>query len=320
MAFQGEDPANVFEIRSATDLDNLASAGVITTTVDTQLVFNMAGGVTTSNRFDATAGTLKIDSIGGPITITYIGGGTFYTASGAAAIDANEVNVIGAGTATLFDIDSPGQSEFDNCNFTAFASLGEIRANSSCALRNVLMIAWASGLTLDVSVAALSVFASVNVGTSSGPFLTIKNADPNGNDQSINVGAVGAPTTFMKIDPAIGDNVRVFLDNNAVTGTYFDVTGATGTFTAVADAAISSTSITSVTDSSGIARFNFTGPTVFVNQEVVLSGFVTNTAYNGTGIIIATDGTTFLNIEKFIQMLLLGRMKPWVHSYQTLSL
>jgi hypothetical protein len=53
------------------------------------------------------------------------------------------------------------------------------------------------------------------------------------------------------------------------------------------------TSITSVTDSSGIARFNFTpGPTVFVGQTLTIKDFVTNTDYNGE-IIIDTVGAGF---------------------------
>ena len=51
--------------------------------------------------------------------------------------------------------------------------------------------------------------------------------------------------------------------------------------------------ITSVTNNGGVARFNFNnqGPTVEVGQQVVISGFITNTAYNGTFIITSVTNT-----------------------------
>lgn len=58
-----------------------------------------------------------------------------------------------------------------------------------------------------------------------------------------------------------------------------------------------SDAIDSVTDSGGTARFNFaSGPTLTVGQQVKNSGFVTNTAYNGTHFVTATDGTTYYEV------------------------
>jgi len=76
-------------------------------------------------------------------------------------------------------------------------------------------------------------------------------------------------------------------------GNYFQP-GITGTFASVFDETVALTTINSVTDSSGIARFNFTvGPTLFVNQQVDISNFVTQTNYNTTGIITATGAGFF---------------------------
>ncbi len=56
--------------------------------------------------------------------------------------------------------------------------------------------------------------------------------------------------------------------------------------------------IDSVTDSGGTARFNFaSGPTLTVGQTVVNTGFTTNTAYNGTHVVSATDGTTYFEVS-----------------------
>jgi hypothetical protein len=57
------------------------------------------------------------------------------------------------------------------------------------------------------------------------------------------------------------------------------------------------TSITSVTDSSGIARFNFTpGPTLSAGQLVTIKDFVTNTDYNGE-FEIDTVGAGFFEVN-----------------------
>lgn len=110
-----------------------------------------------------------------------------------------------------------------------------------------------------------------------------------------NVFIGGASQSNYYIDPTI--EVAMQVQNNITGGlTSFFKSGSTGAFTAVADASIGATAITSVTDSSGIARFNFTGGTLYQYQEVVISGFTTNSDYNGTYVISATDGTTYFEI------------------------
>ena len=55
--------------------------------------------------------------------------------------------------------------------------------------------------------------------------------------------------------------------------------------------------ISSVTDSGGTARFNFSaGPVLVVGQQVIVSGFTTNTAYNGTHIVAVTSGSTYFEV------------------------
>lgn len=59
---------------------------------------------------------------------------------------------------------------------------------------------------------------------------------------------------------------------------------------------IPSTSITSVTDNVGNAQFNFAsvGNTIKPGTEVVISGFIANTAYNGTFLVTVSDSDTSL--------------------------
>lgn len=59
-----------------------------------------------------------------------------------------------------------------------------------------------------------------------------------------------------------------------------------------------SDAIVTVSDSSGTARFEAFayGPTLVVGSEVVISGYATNTAYNGSYIVSATDGSTYFEV------------------------
>lgn len=55
--------------------------------------------------------------------------------------------------------------------------------------------------------------------------------------------------------------------------------------------------IDSVSDSGGTARFNFaSGPTLVVGSQVTNSSFTTNTDYNGSHVVAATDGTTYYEV------------------------
>ena len=54
------------------------------------------------------------------------------------------------------------------------------------------------------------------------------------------------------------------------------------------------TAITSVTDNAGAAQFNHaSGPVLVLGQLVTISGFTTNTAYNGTFVVTTVTATTF---------------------------
>jgi len=66
----------------------------------------------------------------------------------------------------------------------------------------------------------------------------------------------------------------------------------------VANDSLSASSIDSVTDSGGVARFNFSVSVVpVVGASVEIDGFVTNTDYNTTAEITATDGSTYFEIS-----------------------
>ena len=128
----------------------------------------------------------------------------------------------------------------------------------------------------------------VSDGTSTGAILNALNVNALAVNFNSNVFIGGSSQSAYFIDPTTPVVSQIHDTVFAGVGSFFKA-GATGTFTAVADASVPAEAITSVTDSSGVARFNFSNPpTLFVNQEVVISGFTTNTAYNGTYIITAT--------------------------------
>jgi hypothetical protein len=89
------------------------------------------------------------------------------------------------------------------------------------------------------------------------------------------------------IDNLVQDlNIHLFGD--AVRLTNYNVSDLLG---------INVTSITSVTNPSGPARFNFTpGPKLYVEQQISVSGYTTNIDYNGTGVVSVT-GTGFFELE-----------------------
>ena len=299
MAYKGNDAVNTYRIRTATDLNNLASGGVITISQNTQLIFENTSSITTSNRFNITGGALQLNSIGGVRSITYTGGGTFFTLSGSGELDQDEVNINGSTTGTLFDSTSSGQIEIENSNFTAWSNLGEVKDGGSLfVMRNCLFVIFTDGLYLDVANMQLNTVLSVLTSEPSSLFLEITTKSESAQYTIQDSGSLGYPSTPFRISQSNTNGMRCAV-NNCVSSSssLFDTSGTTGTFTAVADASITSTTITSVTDNSGVARFNFTGGTVYVNQEVVISGFVTNTTYNTTGIITATDGTSYFEIR-----------------------
>jgi hypothetical protein len=107
-----------------------------------------------------------------------------------------------------------------------------------------------------------------------------------------------ATATLFNIAPTIdiSASIRdVYLTNE---GDFFKASAKSGTFSAVADASIADTAITGV---SGIiddgVRFSFTGPTVYEYQRVTVSGFTTNTDYNGTWTIVNTDGSSYFDVD-----------------------
>lgn len=285
---------NEFEIHSAAELDAHASGGVITVSVPT--TFRILEPIVTSTRFSITGDTVLTvtGNENSGSQIVYIGTATLFSGSG--TLNLLAIDIIGNASATLLSlIDSPGSiSEFVNANVIGFGDLGTIDNNFALLFRNVGVINNTLGFTIINTSLDILASAVFNMGSDS-LFDISGNAD-NVIISTSQIAGLNNSGSLFRIDPGILENSRISITGSAIDIPFlFDITGgATGTFINVSDASVSLTTIDSVTDSSGIARFNFTvGPTLFVNQEIDITNFVTQTNYNQTGIITATGAGFF---------------------------
>jgi len=107
------------------------------------------------------------------------------------------------------------------------------------------------------------------------------------------------------INPNLGAGVTLNIENvgQLGAGTYFEA-GPTGVITSFADSSIGATAIDTVSSGTAIpgggnyARFNHSGPDVFVGQRVINSTFTPETTYNET-ILVTLTGAGFFegNVE-----------------------
>ena len=130
----------------------------------------------------------------------------------------------------------------------------------------------------ETPIVRLNVFAAVRTNsTVVTSIFDVQSLLPQGSVVADDVGgSLNTGESMFKLDAGINLLARVALQSiNLTKGALFvDSTGVTGTFTAVTDVSVASTIVTSIADSSGLARFNFTvGPTLFVGQVVTLAGF-----------------------------------------------
>lgn len=307
-------PTNMDEINTAAEFEALASGGVITVTTRRTIVLNVDVVTTTVFDIQGPDGDLIFKSENDSDYI-YVGTGTAFTLSGVGSqLEIDDVDCLASSTATWFDVTGGtiGLSitnvflrsvtfvggTYGTFRRTAGALQGPFLGVATCIFINKL-----GGFVFNDTTARFD-FITVGQfsgGTNTDTFITIATTVNNPSVFSINNvgGRLATSDTFLKIDPAlqVGSTVVLQAIDLGEETLLFDTSGATGTFTAVADAAVAATAVTSVTDSSGAARFNFTvGPTLFVNQEVVISGFTTNTDYNQTALITAV-GAGFFEVD-----------------------
>lgn len=311
-------PSEMVEINTSAQFEALASGGVITVTGNLTLILNV--DVVTATVFDIVAGDLKLISLNDKNFI-YIGTGTVFTLTGTSAqLAVQSIDMVAASTGTWFDVTggvtpTPQITRVDLINITIIGgTLGTFQRGAEFP-RGPVLLANNSQIVNRLGGFVLSdTFTTMNDvgvtqlsgGTSSGTFAEVKTTTATGVSSGSftfnnSISNLAAGETLFRVDAGYSEFSSVLIQGVQVdlltgSGDLFDTTGGTGTFTAVADASVTATT-TNVTDSGGVARYNFAvGPTLFVDQRVTISGFVTNTIYNQTA-LITTVGVGFFEVD-----------------------
>lgn len=302
------DTKNI-EIYQDGQLESLATNGVITITEDN--VFTFKNAITTAVSFNVVAGATLVIRGAGLAPLTWTGAGVFIT-SVLAPMHIQNITLIADNEGTLLDLSGDINTHvvFNFCVCIGW-KMGNVYNTPTSAIAPQFYIEisaffdWSKGLvctnTTDVGITDCTLLQLEGVSANE-PFITMQGNVPVGLYSAGTTGNMEAGESFLSIDPQISNDSRIQISSQSLKGEYFKMGGASGTFTVIADASISLTSITSVSSSvNDVARFNYTGSAVFINQEVVISGFVIvdnenekdNRKYNGTHTVIDTGATWF---------------------------
>ncbi len=290
----------VVEVWSTADLPTAVS-GVITITENIMYLFKAS--VTLSDRLEIAEGLVVLFEMDESFIdiVTYSGTATFITGLGGNTIRFNNFALLMTGVnATFMDITNgaAGLNYSAIIGTAAGFTLGNISGGVSSVAQSARFIVtdtdfldFEDGFTLinSSSISSYTSFYRIN-DASTGNIFTLSGGLQRFDVIGMNVSS-GTNSFIFDIDPDIPDSSSLTISHTnyssvTVNSLFNNANGTTGTFTAVSDAAITAQSITSVTDSSGVASFNWTpGAVVYVGQEVVISGYVTNTDCHGTFII-----------------------------------
>lgn len=284
-------------INNASDLDSLASAGVYTLTQDTLIIYNES--FSSNTRIELNGFSLTINNLNQLSSKfwTYTGGLSLFNGSGNLRFSWG-VSFSGNFTGTLFNLNGRGQSAtvvigLEN-EFIQFASLGTI-IDMGYLLTNPFYLLVSQGVTL-IDVGLIFVSNPVLI-ASTITLLDVSGVDDSDIEFKISDGnSTSSPSVrFARIDPAC-NNLRALLSNITTTASsLFDTTETkNGTWSSPTNASFTGATITSVTDSSGNARFNIgvVPETLYIGQRLQLQGF-SESSYNETYTIRNTDGSTY---------------------------
>lgn len=296
--FVGE---TVVPVSTAANIDDLATAGEITIATGENLTLDQKTDfVSTATEF-VLEGTAELRARSANADAVYLYSGTSAFAAGSGfRVSLENMVLVSTSTGAFFNLTNSGL----NISLSAiigFDDLGSMSGGNNFVIHLSDFQDCDSGFTLDNMDAIAVSNVSLELESMTGNFIDIL---PNTTDDSITIdrinGRVATADAVLGIDPAIFPGTVVSVQGCGITnGNLFDTAGGSiETFTAVADASVAATSTDAIDSVStpGVTRFTFTvGPTLFVDQEVVISGFVTNTAYNGT-FFTTTIGVGFFEV------------------------
>lgn len=285
-------PTNSIDIYDMNDFP-APSAGVITLVTGTQYIIKAP--LSTSDRFELPASSdieMKWENASFNI-LTYTGTDTlFTTAAPIIGFTMNDANVFTSdASATIFNLTGSTVFSFVRVKgsiFSAFDSIGTWDDFSFGQVAQCSFSGWTAGLTVtDIGQLAFDRTELTSGGT---PFTTAIIVEGFKTTRAVfDIITVNMPSgEYLFIDPDIESNAVIDIDGNILRGgiTNFFESGNTGNITLFADASFGATAVTDVGNAGPgePAEFSFTvGPTLHVDQEVVISGFTGgNTIYNGT--------------------------------------
>ena len=296
--------ATSHDIHTSAELDALATAGTIAIT--TALTLNIKASLTNAAVFTLATGSSLTINIDNGVSYTHSSAGTLVTGDG--SVTFNGGTIIASGGGTLFSISNTSLFQVVNitrCNLFSW-NLGTINFGI-VVFRQSAVISHAAPLILNrLNSMKILDFGYIRLGTplANSIFEVQSAAENTGNVSLVAIdnasGRWESGESVINIKPSVADGVNTTVTATVVGvagGTLFNQTESTGTFTAVADASLTTVTIDNVTDVAGNARFNYTVPSLYVGQEVIIAGFLTYTLYNQTGIISATNGSTWFEVD-----------------------
>lgn len=294
-------PANVVDVFVMADFPAPAS-GVIT--LDTNTEYRIKAALSFSDRFVIPASGF-VDFVGeaGLInTLTYTGTDILFSSTAAIGrlVLTNLSFIATSPAADIYDLTGLaafGAMRAISCQFTGFDAIGTRTGFFFAQDLATFYGNFNVGMTFqDVNTVALDRMLAQMDGTGSVEAVSIQGTLTQNVTATIcSITANGSEDAFF-IEPDIDPDAVVRINGCIKVGTgNFFKPGVTGAIANITEGAFSSETISAVADNGGgLARFTFAAPpTLYVNQDVTISGYTTNTAYNGTFRVIATTASTF---------------------------
>lgn len=283
-------------------------SSVITLVNNTE--YRIKAPLSTGDRFlIPTGGAVDIVGEAGLInSLTYTGVLDFFTSTAAISRLVLENLLVlstgpGAGIYVLIGNAVFGSMRAINCQFLNFDTIGSRTGFAFAQDQGTAYLNFTIGITFqDVATVVMERAQTIMDGTGSGAAISVLGtATLRAQIDTANISVNGGEDAFF-IEPDIDPNAVVIITNALKIGTGdFFKPGISGNITTITEGSFPSETITSVADNgSGLARFTFVAPpTLYVDQNVTISGYTTNTAYNGTFRVLATTATTFDVVVSF---------------------
>ena len=277
------------DVVSGKEIEDLAVSGVVTISTNTAFILK-SDTLSLDQRFVIENGVELsfVGYLGYATIVTCTNVGTFISGSG--SIKISDCLFASTVASQLFDI-SDGIHVINKFAFVGWGFAG-VMDDSKVSISLGEFISIGAGFSFEDSTVIMGDVLVTAEGMA-GAFVDIPTQRA---PASITFDAVSGATlteTLIRVDPDIEATTTINIRNCPLWGTLYDTTtgASNGTFSAVTDSFVSLLNIESVSDSSGTARFHgvFTGFEVFEGQSVIISGYVTNTGYNGLGKISARD-------------------------------